>query len=73
MNLAERIQLARNEAGFSQKQLAELVGSSKRSIAHWEGGYRQPEFTFIVRIADATGKPVDFFAGAVRLTEGAPC
>lgn len=65
MDLAERIREARAQSGLSQRELALRIESSKRSIAHWEGGQRTPEFTFVVRIARATNTPLDYFAEAV--------
>jgi DNA-binding XRE family transcriptional regulator len=67
MTLAELIKQARAEAGLSQSQLASAIGATKRSIAYWESKEdRHPDWTFMVRIARATSKPLDFFATAIH-------
>lgn len=59
--LSQKIKKARTEAGLSQGQLAAAIGSSTRSISLWETTDREPEFKFLERIAQATGRSLDFF------------
>jgi len=48
-NVAER----RQEKGFSQRQLAEIVGTTQSAIARLERGGRPPRIDTLLRIADA--------------------
>ena len=48
-NVAER----RQEKGFSQRQLAEIVGTTQSAIARLERGGRPPRIDSLLRIADA--------------------
>lgn len=38
MDLAERLQELRKTAGYSQEQVAELLGLSRQAISKWESG-----------------------------------
>lgn len=55
-----RIQQARNEAGMTQEQLADLAsGFSKRSLQDYEAGVTIP-YKHMQEIATITGKPVEW-------------
>lgn len=41
--------------GLSQRELAELVGTTQSAIARLEGGHVSPSLTTLDRIADALG------------------
>jgi transcriptional regulator with XRE-family HTH domain len=60
--LGRRIKIARNEKGFSQQELAELVGlKHAQDISRYERGLTEvPDFR-IDRIAEATGQPRSYF------------
>jgi Zn-dependent peptidase ImmA (M78 family)/transcriptional regulator with XRE-family HTH domain len=48
------VTIARRAKGFSQAELADLVGVSQAAVSHWEKGSRVPETTDLVeRIASA--------------------
>ena len=36
MDLAERLQALRKKAGYSQEQLADLLGISRQAVSKWE-------------------------------------
>lgn len=38
MNIAERLQELRKKAGYSQEQVAEMLGISRQAISKWESG-----------------------------------
>ena len=48
-NVAER----RQEKGFSQRQLAEIVGTTQSAIARLERGGRPPRIDTLLKIAEA--------------------
>ena len=41
MNIAERLQELRKKAGYSQEQVAEMLGISRQAISKWESGASQ--------------------------------
>lgn len=38
MDIAERLQKLRKKAGYSQEQVAEMLGLSRQAISKWESG-----------------------------------
>ena len=38
MSIAERLQELRKQAGYSQEQVAEMLGLSRQDISKWESG-----------------------------------
>lgn len=62
MTLAAKIQTARTDADLTPAQLAILVGVTKRAVTMWENGERAPTFKFLQRIAEATDRPLQWFA-----------
>ena len=38
MSIAERFQELRKQAGYSQEQVAEMLGISRQAISKWESG-----------------------------------
>lgn len=59
VGLGERIKQARQEAGLTQDQLADLVGVGMRQIQYYESGESDP-YRKLRQIAEATGKPIDW-------------
>lgn len=52
-DLPARLRLAREEAGYSQEQLAQALGyAGKQVIGHWECGRSIPTLEALVRLAD---------------------
>ena len=68
--VAKLIYEARNDAGLTQKQLAELVGTRQPVIARLEDSeYEGHSLTMLQRIASALGKRLDIrMTGAARAT-----
>lgn len=59
--IGDRIKRARWDAGLSQQKLADKAGTTRHNIMRWESGKNEPRLRFIRAIAEATGKPVEFF------------
>ena len=59
----QKVRRAREDAGLTQEQLAELCGVTVNSVGHYEGGRAVPKVDTLERIADATGKPLAWFFG----------
>ena len=52
--IADRIRVAREDAGISQSDLAALIGVHARTIQRWEFGQQQPHSGQVVSIAEIT-------------------
>jgi transcriptional regulator with XRE-family HTH domain len=62
-SFGERLALARQQAGLTQQQLAEKLGTTQRVITHWE---REPvalRADQLGALADALGVTADFLIG----------
>ena len=51
--IADRVAERRTELGMSQRELAELTGTTQSAIARLEAGGRPPRIDTLLRIADA--------------------
>lgn len=51
--VADKVAERRQAKGFSQRELAELVGTTQSAIARLERGGRPPRIDTLLRIADA--------------------
>ena len=51
--IAEQVAERRQDRGMSQRELAELVGTTQSAIARLERGGRPPRIDTLLRIADA--------------------
>lgn len=60
--IAARIRRARKAAGeMSLDALAEAVGSSRQHLINLEHARHRPRLQMLEGIAEATGKPLDYF------------
>lgn len=53
--LAAALIRARADAGLTQEQLAERMGTKQAAVARWEGGKVMPSTRTLARLAKATG------------------
>jgi transcriptional regulator with XRE-family HTH domain len=51
--IADKVASRRQEMGLSQRELAEIVGTTQSAIARLERGGRPPRIDTLLRIADA--------------------
>jgi len=56
--LGERIREFRKAKGYTQEQLAELVGVEPRHISRIEGGYNSPSIERLAKISGALEVPI---------------
>jgi transcriptional regulator with XRE-family HTH domain len=59
VDLEGRLSALRQERGFSQEALAELVGVSRQAVARWESGSSVPELEKLVALGAVFGVTLD--------------
>ena len=47
----ENFKMLRTEQGLTQKQLADLMRISYKTVSHWETGYTEPSIAQLIAIA----------------------
>lgn len=60
-SIGKRLQLAREEAGLSQEQLAAKLGCSQSTLSNYEKGRRRLYLAQLEKIAEELQKPIDYF------------
>lgn len=60
MQLGIKVRKLREEAGYSQSELAEKVGVTQGFISHIELGIREPGLPTLRKIAAVLGVPVEY-------------
>lgn len=51
----DRLRELRGNASMSQKDLADLLGVARETVARWETGDREPNFSTLIRLTEALG------------------
>lgn len=64
--VGQRIKAARKDAGLTQQELGEKIGSPAITIRQWESGKREPNLRMIYRVASALGVHVSVFFPDVK-------
>lgn len=62
----ERLRLARQQSGLTQAQLARAVGRSQTWISKCELGERRVDYVELEDLAEALGKPLEWFGTRAR-------
>ena len=60
MNIAERLQELRKKAGYSQEQVAEMLGISRQAISKWESGQGNPEIDNVIKLTEIYHVSADY-------------
>ena len=60
MDIAERLQKLRKKAGYSQEQVAEMLGLSRQAVSKWESGQGKPEIDNVVKLTEIYGVSADY-------------
>jgi len=63
VNFPQRLKLLREEAGLTQKQLADKLGVSRGTIGMYEIGQRDPDTETLQKLSDIFGVSVDYLLG----------
>lgn len=61
--VAERIKICRKNRGFSQEELADLLGMKRTNIANYEAGRIIPPGNIVVLMAEIFGVSTDYLLG----------
>ncbi len=59
--IGRKLQLAREEAGLSQEQLASMLGCAQSTLSNYEKGKRRLYLTQLENIAEILDKPIEYF------------
>ncbi|MBQ3263161.1 MAG: helix-turn-helix domain-containing protein [Oscillospiraceae bacterium] len=62
------IRQIRKEKGMTQEQLAELLGTSQRSVSRWENGKTMPDLSLYEPLCEALGIQVSELLYAKKMT-----
>lgn len=52
-SFAKRLKQLREQAGFTQEQLAESIGVTRQAVSRWEQGHTQPDMEMLVVLSEA--------------------
>ena len=58
--LNDRIKQLRKEKGFTQSQLADLLGVTDKAVSKWEVGEANPDISLLVKISEIFGVTIDY-------------
>jgi Zn-dependent peptidase ImmA (M78 family)/DNA-binding XRE family transcriptional regulator len=59
--VANQLREAREERGWTQKDLAHRLGRTQTAISYWESGKRKPDIDDLLDLATALGEDVSYF------------
>lgn len=60
----ESLGKARKQAGYTQRQASELLGTPLSTLRRWEQGVNEPDAASLVRMADLYGVSTDYILGS---------
>lgn len=66
----ERIKIARQKKGISQKELADLLGLTQQAVSYYEKGSRIPDEHILSVISDILNVPTEYLTGETDDPEG---
>jgi transcriptional regulator with XRE-family HTH domain len=72
MQYGNRIAQLRDRRGYTQEELAGLLGISRAALSHYEKNRRKPDFATLTKIADLFQVSVDYLVGRTQLPEESP-
>ena len=58
--LNDRIKQLRKEKGYTQNQLADLLGVTDKAVSKWEVGEANPDISLLVKISEIFGVTIDY-------------
>ncbi|HZK43838.1 MAG TPA: helix-turn-helix transcriptional regulator [Syntrophomonadaceae bacterium] len=70
--IGKKLQLAREDAGLSQEQLAGMMGCAQSTLSNYEKGKRRIYLTQLENIAELLEKPIEYFLESNRANTQRP-
>lgn len=67
--IGERIKQARQEVGYSQKELGEALQLSDRTVSAYEVGRAQPSLSILKELSRVTSRPIGYFLDELEYSE----
>lgn len=67
--MVKNLRLLREERGFSQQRLAEMLDISQQSVFKYEKTSNEPDISTLIKIADIFGVTVDYLIGNSEIRE----
>lgn len=73
MDISERLQELRKKEGYSQEQVAEMLGLSRQAVSKWESGQGKPEIDNIIKLTEIYRVSADYIlSGTEKVSQPAP-
>lgn len=63
MEFATRFKQLRIQNGYTQKQVAEILGISQSNISDWENNISRPEYENLIALAHLYGETLESMLG----------
>lgn len=63
MGFSEILKKLREEHGYTQEKLANVIHVTKNSVSHYERGINMPELEVLIGIADVFDVSIDYLLG----------
>ena len=60
MSIGKRIAQLRKNHGFTQEQLADLLGTTRQAVSKWESDKTNPDISYIVGLSKLFGTSTDY-------------
>lgn len=64
--IGQILRTAREAKGYTQKQVAEMLGRRQQIVGHWETGYSQPDANTLFELCDLYGISIDDAFGSKK-------
>lgn len=63
MDFGQRFRDARKENGYTQKQIADMLGIEQSNISDWENNISRPEYENLIALAKFYGETLESLLG----------
>ena len=62
-NFSKNLKELRMEKGLSQQELAQIFNVTQSTVAKWESGDREPNFSILIELSNYFNIPTDILLG----------
>ena len=63
MDFGQKFHDARKENGYTQKQIADMLGIEQSNISDWENNISRPEYENLIKLAKIYGETLESLLG----------